>query len=126
MVFSQGGSMTKTENMIEAGIGLAAVAALGAYFFYGKRGDQNREKVAGWMLKMKGEILEKVEDIKELNEAEYYKLVDETSARYASLKKVGADELKHLTEELKGAWKHISEQLETHKHADNSDCQKCK
>ncbi|MFA7009519.1 MAG: hypothetical protein WC204_11730 [Elusimicrobiales bacterium] len=118
--------MTKTENMIEAGIGLAAVAALGAYFFYGKRGDQNREKVAGWMLKMKGEILEKVEDIKELNEAEYYKLVDETSARYASLKKVGADELKHLTEELKGAWKHISEQLETHKHADNSDCQKCK
>lgn len=33
--------MTKTENMIEAGIGLAAIAALGVYFFYGKNGEQN-------------------------------------------------------------------------------------
>ena len=109
--------MTKTENMIGAGIGLAAITALGAYFLHGKSGAQNREKIAGWMLKMKGEILEKVEDIKGLNEAEYYKIVDETSARYASLKKVGADELKHLTAELKGAWKHISEQLENRESA---------
>ena len=118
--------MTKTEKMIGAGIGLATIAALGAYFLHGKSGAQNREKIAGWMLKMKGEVLEKVEEIKEINEAEYYKIVDETSARYASLKKVGADELKHLTEELKGAWKHISEQLETREHADNCNCKKCK
>lgn len=118
--------MTKTENMIEAGIGLAAIAALGAYFLHGKRGAQNREKIAGWMLKMKGEVLERVEEIKEINEAEYYKIVDETSARYASLKKVGADELKHLTEDLKSAWKHMREQLETRGHADNCNCQKCK
>ncbi len=118
--------MTKTENMIEAGIGLAAIAALGAYLLHGKSGAQNREKIAGWMLKMKGEVVEKVEEIKELNEAEYYKIVDEVSARYATLKKVGADELKHLTEELKGAWKHISEQLANHEHSDNCRCQKCK
>jgi len=100
--------MTKTENMIEAGIGLAAIAALGAYFFYGKSGERNREKVSGWMLKMKGEILEKVEEFKERNEEEYCKSVDEVSAHYARLGKVGAAELSHLTHELKSAWRHLS------------------
>ncbi|HBB66562.1 MAG: hypothetical protein A2X28_07885 [Elusimicrobia bacterium GWA2_56_46] len=103
--------MTKTGNMIEAGIGLAAVAALGAYFLYGKNGAQNRVKIAGWTLKMKGEILEKVEELKELNKEEYYRIVDEVSKRYAALEKVGAEELGHLTEELKAAWKHISRQV---------------
>jgi len=103
--------MTKTENMIEAGIGLAAIAALGAYFLYGKSGAQNRGKVAGWMLKMKGEVLEKVEELKEVNKEEYYRIVDEASARYAKLGKAGAAELKHLTEDLKSAWKHLSNTL---------------
>ena len=104
--------MTKTTKMIEAGVGLAALAALGTYLLSGKRGAENREKIAGWMLKMKGEVLEKVEEIKRLNEEEYYKIVDDVSARYAKLGKVGAGELKHLTVELKGAWAHLSKQLE--------------
>ena len=103
--------MTKTENMIEAGIGLAAIAALGAYFFYGKSGERNREKVSGWMLKMKGEVLEKVEEFKDINEEEYYKIVDDVSAHYARLGRVGAAELKRLTEDLKNAWKHLSATL---------------
>jgi len=102
--------MTKTERMIGAGLGVAAVAALGAYFLYGKNGDRNRQKVTGWMLKLKGEVLEKVEEIKDLNEQEYYKIVDEISARYAKLEKVGAEELNHLSAELKDAWKHLSGQ----------------
>lgn len=118
--------MPKTGHMIEAGIGLATVAALGVYFLRGKSGAQNREKVAGWMLKMKGEILERIEEIRELDEAEYYIIVDETSARYAALKKVGADELKHLTAELKGAWRQITERREDRENADNCGCQKCK
>jgi hypothetical protein len=100
--------MTKTEKMIEAGLGLAAIAALGAYFFHGKNGAQNREKVSSWMLKMKGEVLEIVEELKDINEEEYYKIVDEVSAHYARLERVGAAELKHLTEDLKSAWKHMS------------------
>ncbi|MCX5793695.1 MAG: hypothetical protein NTY45_15975 [Elusimicrobia bacterium] len=103
--------MTKTKKMLEVGVGLAAIAALGAYFLSGKRGVQNREKIAGWMLKMKGEVLEKVEEIKQLNKAEYYKIVDEVSARHAKLGKVGAAELKNLTKDLKGAWEHMSRQL---------------
>ena len=103
--------MAKTESMIEAGLGLAVIAALGAYFLYGKNGERNRGKIAGWTLKMKGEVLEKVEELKELNEEDYYEIVDEVSARYAKLAKVGAAELQRLTEELKGAWGHLSAQL---------------
>jgi len=103
--------MSKTNKLIKAGVGLAAIAALGTYFLSGKRGVQNREKIAGWMLKMKGEVLEKVEEIKQLNKEEYCKIVDEVAARHAKLGKVSAAELKHLTKDLKDAWAHLSKQL---------------
>jgi gas vesicle protein len=103
--------MNKTEKIIGAGIGAAALAALGTYLMYGERGEKNRQLVAGWILKMKGEVLEKVEEIKDLNKEEYYKIVDEVSARYAKLGKVGAGELKHLNGELKKAWEHLSREM---------------
>jgi len=97
----------KTKTMIEAGLGAAAVAALGAYLLYGKNGGSNRAKVSGWMLKLKGEVLEKVEEFKDINKAEYNKIVDEVVAHYAKLGKVGVEELKHLSQELKDAWGHV-------------------
>ena len=103
--------MTKTAKMVGAGLGVAAIAALGTYLMYGERGEKNRKLVAGWILKMKGEVLEKVEEVGELGEEEYYKIVDEVSGRYARLNKVGAEELKHMTAELKGAWGRISQEL---------------
>lgn len=103
--------MSNTSKMMEAGLGLAAVAALGAYLLYGKEGAKNRQKVSGWMLKLKGEVLEKAEEIKEINQEEYYKIVDEVTARYSKLEAVGAEELKHLKEDLRNAWTHMAEQL---------------
>lgn len=103
--------MTKTETMIEAGLGLAALAALGTYFLYGKKNEHNREKISGWMLKLKGEVLEKVEEVKGLNEHEYYKIVDEITGRYRSMEKVGTEELNRLTMDLKGAWAHLGREL---------------
>ena len=99
----------KTKTMVEAGLGVAAVAALGAYFLYGKNGGSNRAKASGWMLKMKGEVLEKVEEFKEINKAEYQKIVDEVVAHYAKLGKVSEEELKHLAQELKDAWEHVKQ-----------------
>ena len=103
--------MTKTEKVVGTGIGLAAVAAIGTYFLGGTRGAKNREIIAGWAFRMKGEVLEKVENLKELNKEIYYKIVDETATRYSRMERVSTSELKHLTEELKNAWDHISKQL---------------
>lgn len=103
--------MTKTGKIAGASLGVAAIAALGTYLMYGERGEKNRQLIAGWTLKMKGEVLEKVEEVKELSEEEYYRIVDEISARYARLGKASAEELRRLTADLKGAWDHISREI---------------
>jgi len=103
--------MKNRNKLIRAGVGMAAIAAAGAYFLYGKQGAKKREMIAGWVLKMKGEVLENMENLKEIDRETYHGLVDETAARYGRVKRVSADELKHMTEELKGAWTHISKQL---------------
>lgn len=103
---------SKDKNkLIGAGIGMAALAAAGTYFLYGKKGSKNREKIAGWTLKMKGEVLEKMENLHKLDQETYHKLVDATSARYARVKKASASELKTVTADLKSAWTHIGKQL---------------
>ncbi|MCM2266718.1 MAG: hypothetical protein NDI60_02975 [Elusimicrobiales bacterium] len=103
--------MSKTGKILEAGLGLAALTALGTYFLYGKNGEQHRHLVRGWMLKIKGEVLEKAEEIKEINQEEYYKIVEEVTERYAKLGKVGKEELDNLAQDLKEAWRHITAEL---------------
>ena len=46
-----------TKRNVTWGFGLAATA-IGTYFLYGKEKIKNRRKVKGWMLKVKGEVLE--------------------------------------------------------------------
>lgn len=101
----------KKEKAIGTSIGIAALAAIGAYFLAGKRGAKNREIIKGWTLKMKGEVLEKVEKVKKLDKDDYEKIVDQVAERYGKLEKVGAAELKRLTIEMKKAWEHISKEL---------------
>ena len=103
--------MKNKDKMIGAGIGMAALAAAGAYFLYGKKGSKSREAVAGWALQLKGEVLEKMENLKDINQQAYNELVDKTVKRYGRVKRVSASELKHMTEELKSAWTHIRTQL---------------
>lgn len=103
--------MKTKDKMLGAGIGLAALAAAGTYFLYGKRGAKNRDAIAGWTLQMKGEVLSKLEQLKEVNQEAYNEIVEETAERYGRVKRVGASELKHITAELKNGWSHIGKQL---------------
>lgn len=101
----------KKNKVVSAGIALAAIAAAATYFLAGKHGKENREKIAAWTLNMKSEVLEKMKKLKDLNKEAYCELVDEVATRYARAERVGAQEMKHLTKELKGAWVHISKQI---------------
>lgn len=103
--------MKTRDKMIGAGIGLAALAAAGTYFLYGKRGAKNREAISGWALQLKGEVLEKMEKLKSLDRASYEKLVEDTAERFGRVKRVGASELKIITADLKNAWSHIGKEL---------------
>ena len=101
-------------NKVGIGIGVAAVvaaAAAGAYFLYGKNGAKNRKQLKSWAVKMKGEVMEGIEKMKEVNQAAYEAVVDQVSKRYAKIKNVSPKELAELAREMKGHWRSISREF---------------
>ncbi len=99
---------------IAVGASLVAIAAAaaGTYFLYGsKNAAKNRKQVKAWSLKAKGEILEKLENMQEVNEGVYHKVVNEVSSKYAKLKKIDAGDIADFTDELKSHWKKIAKEL---------------
>lgn len=88
------------------GIG-ATVAALGAaaYVLFGPDGKKNKKAIKGWAIKMKGEIIEKLEDAKEITEPVYHKIIDTVSAKYAKAKNIDAQDLEQAVSEVKKHWK---------------------
>ncbi len=96
------------------GVALAAVvaAAAGAYFLYGsKKAKQHRKQVKGWMLKARGEVLEKLEKLKEVNEEIYQKVVNEVSNKYEALKSIDKEDVMEFAKELKSHWKSIAKEI---------------
>lgn len=96
-----------------AGLTMALLAAAaGAYMLYGsKEAAKNRKTVKGWMLKAKGEILEKLEKSKDINEEKYHKIIDDVTKKYSPLAQVGKKELDALIKEAKGHWKNIKKHI---------------
>lgn len=89
----------------------AAIAAAGAYFLYGKNGAQNRRKVRAWALKVRGEVLEQMERMKDMNEDIYRGIIGAVTRRYGALKNVDPAELGDLARELASYWRSISAQM---------------
>lgn len=97
------------------GIALAslAAAAAGTYFLYGtKEGKKQRKNIKGFALKVKGEVLEKIEKLKDVNEDTYKDVVNSVLKKYESLKD-GAEDLKGVSAELMGYWKHIKKNIDS-------------
>lgn len=88
-------------------VGMVAAAAAVGYFLYGPKGAKNRKKIKGWMLKMKGEVLEKVESLKEVNKEAYEKIVDQVGDKYKKLKDISDEEVEALSKKLKSHWSGI-------------------
>ncbi len=94
--------------MVGAGIGAAVLAAAaGAYFLYGKDGAKHRKKVRSWALRVKAEVMDRMEGMKEMTEEAYYSILDNVQQKYATLKEIPADELIALMGELRGHWKNL-------------------
>jgi len=103
----------KGNLLAKVGIGLAAAtvaAAAGTYFIYEKSSPKTRRKMKGWTLKAKGEVLERLEDLKEVNEKVYNEVIDEVGKQYKKAKKIDAKDVDKLTSELKKHWKAIQKE----------------
>ena len=107
----------KSGNLLaKVGIGLAAATVAGAaatYFIYEKSSPKTKKKIKGWTLKAKGEVLERLEDLKEINEKVYNEVIDEVGKQYKAAKKIDAKDVDKLTLELKKHWKSIQKEYGT-------------
>jgi hypothetical protein len=95
-----------TGTVVAIGASVAAAAAI-SYYFFGPEGKKNRTKLKGWMVKMKGEIIEKMEDAQEMTESAYATIVDNVAAAYQKTGKIGASEVVAFATILKKNWKGI-------------------
>lgn len=93
-------------TMAEIGAGVAALSAA-AYVLFGPDAKKNRKVIRGWAVKMKGEIIEKFENAKELTEPVYHDIIDKAHAKYSKFKNVDQKELTSLVADIKKHWKAI-------------------
>ena len=102
-------------HKVAYGVGLAALAAAtaGAYFLYGtKKGAKTRKQIKGWMLKAKGEVLEKLEGMKDISQEAYEKVIDEVEAKYKAVKNIDQKDIAAFGKELKSHWKDIKKEVD--------------
>lgn len=106
--------MSNTEKGVLVGVGIAtlAAAAAGTYFLYGsKKAGKNRKQVKSWMLRARGEVLEKIEALQNINESAYHKIVKEVASRYKTLNKIDSAEINDFVAELKTHWANIKKEI---------------
>lgn len=89
----------------------AAAAAAGAYYFYGKNGPRHRKQLKGWAVKAQGEVMERLEELKDVTRDSYEKTVNDVMSQYKTLKKASPAELASVAKELKGHWNAVSRQI---------------
>jgi hypothetical protein len=97
------------------GLAAAAAAAAGTYYFYGaKNAAKNRAQLKSWAVKARGEVMEKIENLKDISEKTYNTAVDQVVKKYKKMKQVAPKELAALQKELKGSWKAVKSEVAKH------------
>lgn len=85
------------------GAGLAGLAAT-AYFFFGPDGKKNQQQAKAWALKMKAEVVEKLEKAREVSEPSYRAMIDTVAAKYEKQLQSSPAEVQKLAQDLKNHW----------------------
>jgi len=97
---------------ISLGVGALAATVAGAYYLYGSvKGPTRRKALKSWSLRMKADVIEQLENMKDLTEVEYYKVIDAVATKYQSLKNIDAEELGKTIKVLKTHWKDIKKEV---------------
>lgn len=109
-----------TNNAAKTGLGVGiaalAAAAAGAYYFYGsKHAPQHRKQMKGWMIKAKGEVVEKLENVKDMTQENYEKVVSQVMDKYEKAKNINPEDVKALATDMRKHWKNISSQVNPQK-----------
>ena len=102
----------KKEVRAMGGITGLAAAAAGAYFMYGsKDAKKNRKTVKSWTLKMKAEVLEKIEKLKDIDEKIYKDIVSNATEKYSKLKETDTLDVEKIGKEMASHWREIKKNI---------------
>ncbi|MFA5024697.1 MAG: hypothetical protein WC523_07165 [Patescibacteria group bacterium] len=101
------GSGSGAVKVVTTGAKLAALAGA-AYFFFGPEGQKHREHTKAWALKMKAEVVGKLEMAHEISEFAYHKIIDSVAAKHEKGQKADPKKIKILAQDLKKHWQVIS------------------
>ncbi len=107
-------SSSDTVKLTAIGVGLAGLAAT-AYFFLGPKGKKHQKHIKAWAIKMKGDVVEKLEKAREISEPTYHKIIDSVAVEYEKGKKANQEEIKELAQDLKKHWNTISKSAQSAK-----------
>jgi Na+-transporting NADH:ubiquinone oxidoreductase subunit NqrC len=102
-------------GLVVLGASLAGLAA-GAYFFLGPKGQKNQKHAKAWAIKMKADVIEKLETAREVSEPVYNEIIDSVAKEYEKNKKAGHGEVDIIVQDLKKHWKTISKIAKSAKH----------
>jgi hypothetical protein len=86
---------------------LAGLAA-SAYFLMGPNAKKNQKHAKAWAIKMKGDVVEKLEAARSVTEPIYHEIINSVAAKHEKGKKTTPEEIMELAKELKKHWKTIS------------------
>lgn len=96
-------------NFKNMSIGAVASVIAGAYYLYGsKDGEARRKQIHAWSLKMKGEVMQGLEKLKEVTEPKYKEVVKAVSTKY---KNVDKGELKKVVDEMMSTWNKMKKEV---------------
>lgn len=91
-------------------IGAIASVIAGAYYMYGsKDGVAKRKQLQAWSVKMKGEVLQGIEKLKDVSEPAYKQVVKQVAEKY---KKVEKGELKKVVDEMISTWNKMKKEVQ--------------
>ncbi|MDD5152935.1 MAG: hypothetical protein PHS95_03015 [Candidatus Pacebacteria bacterium] len=94
-------------EIVAVGAGIAALSAA-AYVMFGPDAKKNKKAVKSWAVKMKGEIIEKLEEAKEITEPVYQNIINTVHQKYENVKNIDKTELMDAIADLRKQWNNMS------------------
>lgn len=100
-------------KLLAFGAGLAGLAA--AYFFLSPKNKKHLENTKSWVIKMKGDVVEKLEQARAISETIYNEIIDSVATKYEKSLKSSPEEVQELAQDLKTHWNAISRSVKAKK-----------
>lgn len=99
-----------SKNFKNMAIGAVAATVAGAYYLYGSReGQAVRKNMGAMAVKMKGEMMQGLEKLKEVSEPKYKELLKKVEDKYK--KAADAPEVKKVVGEIGSVWNKMKKEV---------------